>query len=272
MQCADEAYEQPEQELFDQVESSSFLPANQVNLDTEEEQQVELGDEFESQLGEGVQAELAEYQMPSGEDMFENVYSNYPHQANEFEFQPMYDHVDEITGSDELLPYELSNSVAQPTTGFDFEFIPNEEETHVTSDYQMSLRNSLLRLRQTRRHLERLIEQSKLASSSDSATTCSSASSTTGSFRTGSTMSLYKQHMLNMSKKPCVYILNEGRCMRSDCRFVHDLKTITCKYWLEGDCIKDENCEFAHEVIHEAKHGNKHKHGKQQTSSKKADS
>jgi len=58
--------------------------------------------------------------------------------------------------------------------------------------------------------------------------------------------------------------------MRSDCRFVHDLKTITCKYWLEGECLKDESCEFAHEIIHETKHGNKHKHGKQQSSSKKA--
>lgn len=51
------------------------------------------------------------------------------------------------------------------------------------------------------------------------------------------------------SRKPCVYMLNEGRCARADCRFVHDLKTIVCKYWLEGECLKGETCEFAHEYV-----------------------
>lgn len=46
-------------------------------------------------------------------------------------------------------------------------------------------------------------------------------------------------------------MLNEGRCMRADCRFVHDLKTIMCKYWLEGECLKGENCEFLHDYINE---------------------
>lgn len=112
---------------------------------------------------------------------------------------------------------------------------------YFNSNISLSLRNSLLKLRHSRRHLAVLIETNK-------------SSSTTTTKTTASNMSLYKQHMLNMqqqSKKPCVYMLNEGRCARADCRFVHDLKTIMCKYWLEGECIKGENCEFAHEFIEE---------------------
>jgi hypothetical protein len=113
----------------------------------------------------------------------------------------------------------------------------NNNNTNIS----LSLRNSLLKLRHSRRHLAVLIETNK---STTTTTTSSSASA----------MSLYKQHMLNMqqqSRKPCVYMLNEGRCARADCRFVHDLKTIMCKYWLEGECIKGENCEFSHEFIEE---------------------
>ena len=51
------------------------------------------------------------------------------------------------------------------------------------------------------------------------------------------------------ARKPCVYMLNEGRCARSDCRFVHDLKSITCKYWLDGECLKGDACEFLHDHI-----------------------
>lgn len=39
--------------------------------------------------------------------------------------------------------------------------------------------------------------------------------------------------------------------MRADCRFAHDLKQITCKYWIDGECLKGENCEFLHEMLEE---------------------
>lgn len=45
--------------------------------------------------------------------------------------------------------------------------------------------------------------------------------------------------------KPCVFFL-EGNCRRSDCKFSHDLSTITCKYWIEGFCFKGELCPFLH--------------------------
>ena len=96
-----------------------------------------------------------------------------------------------------------------------------------------SLRTSLLKLMQTRRNLAELIERN--------ASTCSSQAS---SLTTASSLS--KQMA---SRKPCVYMLNEGRCMRADCRFAHDLKTITCKYWQDGDCLKGDNCEFLHGVV-----------------------
>ena len=103
-----------------------------------------------------------------------------------------------------------------------------------------SLRTSLLKLMQTRRHLAELIEKS--------ASTCSSQASSL------STACSLNKHM--SSRKPCVYMLNEGRCMRADCRFAHDLKTITCKYWLDGDCLKGDACEFLHGIV-EAKASSK---------------
>ncbi len=130
----------------------------------------------------------------------------------------------------------------------------------VSSNISLSLRNSLLKLRHSRRHLAALIEQNsqKLTNNKRGASNGSTTpvSSTTSSLTTTSNMSLYKQHLLNSqnggwSRKPCVYMLNEGKCMRGDCRFVHDLKSITCKYWLEGECLKGENCEFLHECLPE---------------------
>jgi len=51
--------------------------------------------------------------------------------------------------------------------------------------------------------------------------------------------------------------------MRADCRFAHDLKQITCKYWIDGECLKGENCEFLHELIEEATPPPSSKLGKQ---------
>ena len=69
-----------------------------------------------------------------------------------------------------------------------------------------------------------------------------------------------QQQQQSSSRKPCVYMLTEGRCARADCRFVHDLKTIMCKYWLEGECIKGENCEFLHELIVEEPQASRRQH------------
>lgn len=45
--------------------------------------------------------------------------------------------------------------------------------------------------------------------------------------------------------KPCVFFL-EGNCRRSDCKYSHDLSSITCKYWIEGFCFKGDSCPFLH--------------------------
>lgn len=128
---------------------------------------------------------------------------------------------------------------------FDYndEYILNEENY---SNLSVSLRNSLLNLRKSRRRLARLLDENSKKMSSGCAST--GASSVSSSFST-SHIGLYKQHLANQSKKPCMYMLTEGRCLRSDCRFVHDFKTITCKYWLEGECLKGESCEFLHEIV-----------------------
>lgn len=53
------------------------------------------------------------------------------------------------------------------------------------------------------------------------------------------------QQVTSNLPKPCVFFL-EGNCRRSDCKYSHDLSSITCKYWIEGFCFKGEMCPFLH--------------------------
>lgn len=145
---------------------------------------------------------------------------------------------------------------SEACTNFDLEinefFMPQFDAASTTSgsgsgNISMSLRNSLLKLRHTRRHLAKLIDSKRPASGSSS-----TSSSLTNSSGTPLGTQFTKQMTISaLSRKPCVYMLNEGRCMRADCRFAHDLKQITCKYWIDGECLKGENCEFLHEMLEE---------------------
>ncbi|XP_071090960.1 uncharacterized protein [Haliotis cracherodii] len=49
----------------------------------------------------------------------------------------------------------------------------------------------------------------------------------------------------SIKRKPCSFFL-EGNCRRSDCRFSHDLSSITCRFWEEGLCFKGSLCPFYH--------------------------
>lgn len=41
-----------------------------------------------------------------------------------------------------------------------------------------------------------------------------------------------------------------GDCRRADCMFVHDTHAITCRFWLRGMCLQEENtCVFAHDFV-----------------------
>ncbi|CAL1293787.1 unnamed protein product [Larinioides sclopetarius] len=51
-------------------------------------------------------------------------------------------------------------------------------------------------------------------------------------------------------KKPCCFFL-QGTCTRSDCRYSHDLSTITCRFWSEGSCFKGPTCPFLHGYLPE---------------------
>ncbi|KAG8854563.1 hypothetical protein FRB96_007433 [Tulasnella sp. 330] len=43
----------------------------------------------------------------------------------------------------------------------------------------------------------------------------------------------------------CRYFL-AGECRRADCRFSHDVERALCRFWLKGQCVKGEQCEFLH--------------------------
>lgn len=47
------------------------------------------------------------------------------------------------------------------------------------------------------------------------------------------------------SRRPCTFFM-EGSCRRSDCKFSHDLSSITCRFWEEGSCLKGITCPFLH--------------------------
>ncbi|KAI8084552.1 uncharacterized protein BX664DRAFT_168405 [Halteromyces radiatus] len=39
-----------------------------------------------------------------------------------------------------------------------------------------------------------------------------------------------------------------GDCHRHDCRYAHDISIKVCRFWLQGCCLKGNQCEFAHSV------------------------
>lgn len=46
-----------------------------------------------------------------------------------------------------------------------------------------------------------------------------------------------KQQPPRRPKRPCSFFV-EGECRRHDCKFSHDLGSITCRFWLESSCFK----------------------------------
>lgn len=120
-----------------------------------------------------------------------------------------------------------------------YNYVPDEEtndiysnQNNVTAPFIRKKLNAILDL-----------ENSSSSSSASSLNTAAAANNV------GSRLMIPRllRSMRDMFRKPCVYMLNEGRCMRTDCRFAHDLHNIICKYWLEGECLKGESCEFLHD-------------------------
>ncbi|KAM0819482.1 hypothetical protein AB5N19_05298 [Seiridium cardinale] len=48
----------------------------------------------------------------------------------------------------------------------------------------------------------------------------------------------------------CKFYLSTGQCLRSDCRFSHDLSNHICKYWVMGNCLAGDTCIFSHDPAH----------------------
>lgn len=48
------------------------------------------------------------------------------------------------------------------------------------------------------------------------------------------------------SNRVCRYYL-QGSCLRSDCRYNHDISKAVCRFWLRGHCLKGpDRCDFMH--------------------------
>lgn len=46
----------------------------------------------------------------------------------------------------------------------------------------------------------------------------------------------------------CKYFVQFGECLRSDCKFSHDLSHRICRFWLQGGCLAGDSCLFLHEI------------------------
>jgi hypothetical protein len=45
----------------------------------------------------------------------------------------------------------------------------------------------------------------------------------------------------------CRYFL-VGECKRADCRFSHDLNRAVCRFWMKGQCLNGDGCNFLHDT------------------------
>lgn len=46
----------------------------------------------------------------------------------------------------------------------------------------------------------------------------------------------------------CSFFTKNGYCLKSDCRFRHDIENRTCSFWLRGNCLAGDNCLFQHNL------------------------
>jgi hypothetical protein len=46
----------------------------------------------------------------------------------------------------------------------------------------------------------------------------------------------------------CSFFTKNGKCLKSDCQFRHDVDQRTCSFWLKGRCLAGDNCMFQHSL------------------------
>lgn len=58
----------------------------------------------------------------------------------------------------------------------------------------------------------------------------------------------HRERVLQSETQVCKYFAQFGECLRADCMYSHDLSFRICRFWLQGECLSGDTCQFVHEI------------------------
>ncbi|CCH45493.1 Poly [ADP-ribose] polymerase 12 [Wickerhamomyces ciferrii] len=103
---------------------------------------------------------------------------------------------------------------------------------------------------------QHLMNQLKTSEASTTSSKDSQSTSTTPLLSnsvpsTNSTSTTNNQPFFSVDKKNkalCSFLIKNGQCLRSDCKFSHDIDQRACSFWLKGNCLAGDKCLFKHDL------------------------